>query len=124
MTGRVSSALAGVVFVGALAALWIPDTLPAGDGAPPGMCVPGYARELRLSPEAYYQAAQDAYARAGIPWSQRHGFVLDHVRPLCLGGDWSPENLEIQTLADGATKDRLEIAACRAVCARRADGDA
>lgn len=116
---KAASALAGVVLAGALGALWIPTTLPAGDGAPAGMCAPGYARSHRLAPADYYPIARAAYARAGIPWSERAGYRLDHTKPLCLGGDWSPANLAVQTLSDAATKDRLEWRACEDVCAGR-----
>lgn len=34
----------------------------------------------------------------------------------CLGGTWDQSNLQIQTIADAAEKDRLEWRACREVC--------
>lgn len=135
MTGRASSVLAGMVLAGALGALWLPDRLAGYDG--PRMaqsasaaaaddlratiCAPGYARSQRLPPERYYPIAEEAYRRAGIPWSQRRGHILDHLVPLCLGGTWDQSNLQVQTIAAAAEKDRLEVATCKAYCAGEID---
>jgi hypothetical protein len=52
-----------------------------------------------------------------VPWSERHTHVLDHVRPICLGGTWDQGNLQVQTTADAAAKDVVERQACREYCA-------
>ena len=111
MTSRASSFLAGIVLVGAVAALWAPNM------AGPDICRYGYARSQRLGPAAYYPIAQEAYRRAGIPWVAREGHILDHKKPLCLGGTWDQSNLQIQTIADAAAKDVVERRACRSYCA-------
>lgn len=41
-------------------------------------------------------------AKAGIPWSERSKYNLEHITPVAAGGDTSPENLFI---ADRATHD-------------------
>ena len=110
--GRTASFLAGVVAIGAVAALWVPERVAGAE-----MCHPGYSRSQRLPPSQYYPIAQAAYARAGIPWSEREGLRLDHRIPLCLGGTWDQSNLQIQTIADAAAKDVMEVRACRAYCA-------
>lgn len=81
------------------------------------ICRPGYARSERLPPERYYPIAEEAYRRAGVPWEARHAYRVDHIVPLCLGGSWDQDNLQIQTTEAAAAKDRLEVAACRAYCA-------
>ncbi len=81
------------------------------------LCAPGYARSQRLPPERYYPIAQQAFARAGVPWAERHGYVLDHVVPLCSGGTWDQDNLQLQRPAEAVRKDQLEIRACKMICA-------
>lgn len=41
------------------------------------------------------------------------GYVVDHIKPLCLGGADRPANMQWQTAAAGHAKDKLEWAACR-----------
>lgn len=108
---RTSSFLAGIILVGVAAAFWVPESIGG-----PDVCQPGYARSMRLSAARYYPVAEEAYRRAGIPWSERRNHVLDHVRPICLGGTWDQANLQVQTKADAARKDKVEWRACRAYC--------
>lgn len=49
----------------------------------------------------------------GLPNYPCPGYVVDHLWPLCAGGPDRRENMQWQTIVDGKTKDRLEIAACR-----------
>ena len=109
--GRTASFLAGVVAIGAVAALWVPERVAGAS-----LCHPGYSRSQRLPPSQYYPIAKEAYRLAGIPWSEREGLRLDHRIPLCLGGTWDQSNLQIQTIADAAAKDRVEAHACRLYC--------
>jgi hypothetical protein len=45
-------------------------------------------------------------------------YQLDHIVPLCLGGSPDdPHNLQLQPWAEATRKDRLEVQACRCVCA-------
>lgn len=41
------------------------------------------------------------------------GYVVDHVIPLCAGGEDAPSNMQWQTVADGKAKDRIERRQCR-----------
>lgn len=43
------------------------------------------------------------------------GYIKDHIRPLCAGGADSVDNLQWQSKADAAAKDKLEWAECRAL---------
>lgn len=40
------------------------------------------------------------------------GYVVDHVQPLACGGVDHPDNMQWQTKADAAAKDRLERKGC------------
>ncbi len=108
---RTTSFLAGFALVGALGAAVVAGSPEGAD-----ICRPGFARSQRLSASAYYPIAEEAYRRAGIPWPERHTHILDHIRPLCLGGTWEQSNLQIQTTLAAAAKDRIEVATCRAYC--------
>jgi hypothetical protein len=41
------------------------------------------------------------------------GYVIDHVRPLCAGGEDRPANMQWQTIAAAKEKDRAERESCR-----------
>jgi hypothetical protein len=43
------------------------------------------------------------------------GYIVDHVRPLCVGGPDTPANMAWQTAADARRKDVLERRECRAL---------
>lgn len=96
----------------------------SGSGDVATICAPGYARAQRLPPARYYPIARTVFARDGIPWLERHGWILDHRVPLCLGGGWDMGNLQLQRPAEAAAKDRIEVRACREVCAGRLSLDA
>jgi hypothetical protein len=49
------------------------------------------------------------------------GYVVDHVHPLCAGGQDKPSNMQWQNVADAKAKDRLEVAECRQVRTKRID---
>ena len=42
-----------------------------------------------------------------------HGFILDHIIPLCANGLDSPKNLQWQSITDAKAKDRDERRLCR-----------
>lgn len=42
------------------------------------------------------------------------GYVVDHVVPLCLGGEDAPRNMQWQAVREAREKDREEWRACRA----------
>lgn len=41
------------------------------------------------------------------------GYIVDHIDPLCNGGDDKPENMQWQTRSDSLVKDRWERKLCR-----------
>ena len=43
------------------------------------------------------------------------GWIVDHVKPLCVGGLDAPVNMQWQTVAAAKAKDRQEQAECRAI---------
>lgn len=43
------------------------------------------------------------------------GWVVDHVVPLCAGGDDSPSNMQWQSKEESLVKDKQEWAQCRAL---------
>ncbi len=70
-------------------------------------------------PTSRSRAARAAFTRAH-PCPASHqvrgpcpGYVVDHILPLCAGGDDRPENMQWQTRADGLQKDRHEWRLCR-----------
>jgi hypothetical protein len=47
------------------------------------------------------------------------GHVIDHIEPLCAGGQDDPVNMQWQTIADSKTKDIGERRLCRSLKAAR-----
>src|SRR3954471_12158103 len=43
------------------------------------------------------------------------GYVVDHIKPLCAGGEDHPRNMQWQTVEDAKRKDRTEAQECRAI---------
>lgn len=78
------------------------------------MCVPGYARSMRLNPASavYRELLRAAEARQG----PRNGRVLDHRVPLCAGGANSAANVWLQDRDEALRKDRIEVSVCRQIC--------
>ncbi len=62
-------------------------------------------------PGSAYSRAHRVVMRRSVP-----GMILDHRIPLCVGGADVDANIQIQTKAAAADKDRLEWYACREVC--------
>lgn len=48
----------------------------------------------------------------GQPKLPCHGYVIDHIQPLCAGGEDHPRNMQWQTIAESKTKDQQEIRMC------------
>ena len=113
MISKPLSFLVGAAFVALIGTLIVAGTRGS---EVEDICRPGYARSHRLPAADYYPIAQEAYRRAGIPWSERGAYTLDHITPLCLGGTWQASNLQIQPKAEAEIKDRLEWRACERVC--------
>lgn len=114
---RTASVIAGLALAGAICGALLYDGTRADELST--ICAPGYARSHRLPADRYYPIAEEAYRRAGVPWSERHTHILDHVVPLELGGGWSQDNLQVQTIGEASRKDALENRAHDLVCAHR-----
>jgi hypothetical protein len=80
------------------------------------ICHPGFARAGRPSEAEWTRLKAAAMARAGVPWSERNDFELDHVIPRCLDGSNDLSNLQLQPWPEAAEKDRREAETCRAYC--------
>lgn len=50
------------------------------------------------------------------------GHVIDHIWPLCAGGEDLPSNMQWQTVEDAKAKDRDEHRLCRTLKRSRAAG--
>lgn len=48
------------------------------------------------------------------------GYRVDHAYPLCAGGEDSPRNMQWQSVADAAAKDKREIRYCACLRSKRA----
>lgn len=46
-----------------------------------------------------------------------HGYVIDHIKPLCAGGKDELQNLQWQEYAASKKKDLLEMKMCRKIAA-------
>lgn len=62
---------------------------------------------------------RQVFAEYGIAWSNRGGWILDHVVPLEVGGANVIQNLAPQTRTDAEAKDLYEGLAHREVCSGR-----
>lgn len=82
---------------------------------------------VSTAPEALSRdlKVRNAFIRAnpcpvtGKPVGPCPGWVVDHVKPLCLGGPDHPSNLQWLTVEQARIKDRPLIAQCRARRANR-----
>jgi hypothetical protein len=87
------------------------------------VCYRGYSEAHRRpfgAPGEYerYVRVMNAYGLAKASW---HSYQMDHLVPLCLGGADVEQNLWPQPLEEAHQKDRLEVKACRQVCAGERD---
>jgi hypothetical protein len=80
------------------------------------VCAPGYASHVR-SVSAHRK--DSVFVRYGILASARHGYVIDHLIPLELGGSNQITNLFPQDTASARVKDRVEGWAKREACSGR-----
>lgn len=138
MSERLSSLFAGVVLVGAAAALFVPDALSGGPGEvpdpalTPGLVASTSAAEVcsiyaSYPPQTYSQAHRQTTREMKekvaeeyhLSRSQWHSVEFDHRVSLCLGGADDVRNLWPQSLSgpwNAHDKDRLETELCRRVC--------
>jgi hypothetical protein len=106
--------LAGVLAAGTL----VPPIIAGADEAAERarICHPGFARAGRPSEAEWQRLKAAALARAGLPWSQRNDFELDHIVPRCLDGSNDLANLQLQPWPEAEEKDHREAETCRAYC--------
>jgi hypothetical protein len=55
-----------------------------------------------------YPCPETGVTRGSCP-----GYVVDHIVPLCAGGEDAPENMQWQELAASKVKDKEEWHTCR-----------
>ena len=55
-----------------------------------------------------YPCPETGVTRGSCP-----GYVVDHIKPLCAGGEDTPENMQWQELAASKVKDKEEWRMCR-----------
>lgn len=117
MSDPVSALLKSLLVIGGLATA-TPANLP-DDPQRAIICAPGYALNRR-PPEEITERIKRRLAR------EQHVSVrcceLDHIVPLCLGGEpLDLSNLQLQPWVEARKKDEKEKEACRAYCAREID---
>ena len=77
-----------------------------------------------ITPEAIARTLRNSFQRAAFmrdhpcPANGRtrgpcHGYVVDHIEPLCANGSDSPGNMQWQTVKAAKEKDRKEREMCR-----------
>jgi hypothetical protein len=70
------------------------------------ICHPDFARAGRPSEAEWTRLKAEAMARAGLPWSERNDFELDHVVPRCLDGANDLSNLQLRDRGEGPPRGR------------------
>jgi hypothetical protein len=88
-----------------------------GDNDRDRICAPGAAAHGRPSAPEWTRLKRQALTEAGLNWSERNRYELDHIIPRCLDGANDPANLQLQLWPQARVKDRLEAETCRAYCA-------
>lgn len=83
------------------------------------ICVSGYSATIRDVPQ---RLREEVFARDNVPYPQPAGTTeLDHIIPLCLGGDNSEDNLFVEFAPEYKQKDKLENYLCDHVCSGEID---
>jgi hypothetical protein len=70
------------------------------------------AKEHRSNAARHAFVYEHACPDTGLNKLPCHGYIIDHVVPLCAGGDDSPSNMQWQTIAEAKAKDRIERQEC------------
>jgi|SRR5712671_4761550 len=111
MSAAASSALVGILAVGALATLAIiaepRDSMIASSDVNEVCATDGL-------PGSAYSRAHRVVARKPVP-----GYQLDHRVSLCAGGADNDANVWLQPIEEALVKDELEWVVCRAICRDR-----
>lgn len=115
MTPTATLLLAAVIVGGSALALSIADPV-TGD---PRIASTDVAEVCATDglPGSAYSRKHRVVPRKPVP-----GHQIDHIVPLCLGGADVDANIQIQPIEEALEKDKLERAACIAVCRRHSVG--
>lgn len=70
------------------------------------------ARQLRSYAAIAEFKRQQPCPSTGLPRGPCHGYIIDHVTPLCAGGADAPSNMQWQTIPEAKAKDRNERRLC------------
>jgi hypothetical protein len=106
--GRIAAA--AVFLVLAACAVQPPAPQPASSYP---FCVKGYSDSVRPLVE-YTQRIKLQLLHGRNP----KAYELDHIVPLCMGGNpTDPANMQLQLWDDADRKDKVEASLCRQVCA-------
>lgn len=86
------------------------------------ICRRGYSASVR-PPESVTETERHVIDKLRTGASRfPQGWQLDHLVPICLGGDpKSRNNLWVQPIGEARAKDREEVRICREVCAGQVD---
>jgi hypothetical protein len=76
------------------------------------LALPALAAHRSSSMRAAFKRANPCPATGKITGACP-GFVIDHIEPLCAGGEDHPRNLQWQSTEAAAVKDRFEWERCR-----------
>jgi len=78
------------------------------------LAMPAYAATERSSTMVAHFKATHPCPANGHTKGACPGYVVDHIIPLCAGGDDAVYNMQWQTYAESKTKDKREVAYCTA----------
>lgn len=81
------------------------------------------AKQPRSAAAKYWFVKLHACPATGAHRVPCPGYVIDHVVPLCAGGEDAPANMQWQTVDEARGKDREEQRTCRALRAQPARGE-
>jgi hypothetical protein len=82
------------------------------------ICTPSYAASVRAPWSTLKEFKRKLLEERGESWHDAPKYELDHIIPVCLGGaPGDLSNLQLQAWDEARRKDRVEIQACRCVCA-------
>lgn len=79
------------------------------------LCLPllAYAAQHRSTAVKHAFQREHPCPSTGKRRGACHGWVKDHIKPLCAGGPDAVGNMQWQTIKDAKTKDRIERKMCR-----------
>jgi hypothetical protein len=86
------------------------------------ICEYGCSKRVR-PPRSFTDAVKLKLLReAGLVWQDKRLYELDHIIPICAGGDPNdPRNMRLQEWESALRKDSAEVELCREICDGRID---